>query len=103
MEKIRILVVEDEIVVAIALVEMLEDLGYEVLDNAIGYSEAVEVLERDAPDLALLDITLGGAKSGIDLAQLIRERYEMPIIFLTSHHDKETVQRAMAVTPNGYW
>lgn len=102
MEKVRILVVEDEIVVAIALVEMLEDLGYEVCDNAIGYSEALEVLQEDVPDLALLDITLGGAKSGIDLAKHIREQYNMPIIFLTSHHDKETVQRAMAAKPNGY-
>lgn len=102
MEQVRILVVEDEIVVAMSLVEMLEDLGYDVCESAIGYSEALEILEQEQPDLALLDITLGGAKSGIDLATVIRQRYEMPIIFLTSHHDKETVHRAMAVKPNGY-
>ena len=102
MEKVRILVVEDEIVVAMSLVEMLEELGYEVCDTAIGYSEALEVLEAEQPDLALLDITLGGARDGIDLASTIRERYEMPLIFLTSHHDKATVERAKAVKPNGY-
>ncbi|GAK90001.1 sigma-54-dependent transcriptional regulator [Nonlabens ulvanivorans] len=69
MEKVKIIVVEDEILIADNICDALEDLGYEVLEPAISYSEAVQRIEDEQPDIAILDIQLSGSKSGIDLAK----------------------------------
>ncbi len=98
----RILIVENESIVAMDMAEMLTQLGYNVLPTAIGYSEAVGCLDKECPDIVLVDITLGGPKSGIDLAHLIREQYNLPFIFITSHSDKDTVSLAAATKPNGF-
>ncbi len=98
----KILVVEDESLVAMDMVDMLTRLGYEVLPHAMGYAEAVSVLEHNLPDLVLVDINLGGEKNGIDLARLLTNQYHIPFIFITSHSDKETVAAATSTTPSGY-
>lgn len=102
MGKVKILVVEDEIVVADNICLILEQLGYEVLEPAINYSEALVSLEQDQPDLALLDIQLAGSKDGIDLAWKIKEDYDIPFVFLTSNADPRTVERAKQLTPPAY-
>ncbi len=102
MSKIKILVVEDEIVIADNICAILEDLGYEVLEPAIHYDEALETIKEELPDLAILDIQLGGRKDGIDLAWKIKEEYEFPFIFLTSNADAATVERAKKVAPPAY-
>lgn len=102
MSKVRILVIEDELIIAEDMRMMLEDLGYEVVGTALDYSEAIEFLNTASPDIVLSDIALGGAKDGIDLAREIRETYELPFIFVTSHSDKSTLDRAKSVKPNGY-
>lgn len=102
MKAAKVLIVEDEMVLAMDLHSMLLAMGYDALEPVIGYTEALEVLEDEQPDLALLDISLGGQKDGIDLAQHIREHYHMPLIFTTSHADAATVERAVSVQPNGY-
>jgi len=102
MSKVKILVVEDEIVIADNICETLEDLGYEVFEPAINYTEALELLETEKPDLAMLDIQLAGAKDGIDLAWKIKESYDIPFIFLTSNADPRTVERAKKLTPPAY-
>lgn len=101
MGKVKVLIVEDEVVVAMDMQDMLLDLGYEVLDTAINFDEARRILETNKPDLVLCDINLGESKDGIDLAEIIRKK-DIPFIFSTSYSDKNTVQRAVATKPNGY-
>ena len=102
MGKTKIGVVEDEIVVADHLCSLLENLGYEVTEPAISYSEAIQLLEEEKPDLMLLDIQLSGRRDGIDLAWKIREDYGIPFIFLTANADVATVTRAKKVEPPAY-
>ena len=102
MSKVKILVVEDEIVIADSICDTLEDLGYEVMEVAINYTEALEALEEELPDLIMLDIQLAGSKDGIDLAWKIKEDYGIPFIFLTSNADKGTIDRAKLLSPPAY-
>ena len=102
MSHVRILVIEDELIVAEDICTMLEKLDYDVLGIAMNYTEGLAMLEEDLPDLVLADISLGGNKDGIDLGIEIRKKYNMPIVFLTSHADKTTVERAKQVKPDGY-
>lgn len=102
MSKIKIQVVEDEIVIADNICSILEKLGYEVLEPVINYSEAIEQLENEKPDLCLLDIQLAGSKDGIELAWRIKEEFNIPFIFLTSNADPRTVDRAKQLTPSAY-
>ncbi|MFB0948316.1 MAG: DNA-binding LytR/AlgR family response regulator [Spirosomataceae bacterium] len=99
---LRILLVEDEGIIAADMENMLEKMGYEVLETAMDYEEAVERLEEETPDLILLDVNLGGRKDGIDLAKVINEKYQIPFIFTTSYTDGPTIERAKKVNPIGY-
>lgn len=102
MDRCRILIVEDESLVAMDMADMLTRLGYEPLPGAMDYSEAIKQLDEKHTDLVLVDITLRGTETGIDLARLIRDQYRLPFIFITSHSDKEIVGKAVATQPNGY-
>lgn len=102
MEKVKILVVEDEVIIADNICDTLEELGYETLEPAINYTEAVEIIENEKPDIAILDIQLSGKKTGIDLAKKINEDFDFPFIFLTSNADKATVNDAKTVNPPAY-
>ena len=102
MSKVKILVVEDELIIAEDIRMMLENLGYEVIGTAPGYSEAIGLMNKDLPDVVLIDILLAGGKDGIALAETIREKHNLPFIFITSHSDNATVERAKLVHPDGY-
>lgn len=102
MDKLKILIVEDESLVALDISDMLVRLGYDVLPSAITFDEALNSLENALPDLVLIDINLGGGKTGLDLGQHIRSKYDIPFIFITSHSDKATVSLAAELHPNGY-
>lgn len=99
---IRILVVEDELIIAEDIKTKLGELGYNVIGVATTFDEAVNLLEKDKPDIAMLDIMLRGEKDGIDLAEILKKEYKIPFIFLTSYADKATVERARQVMPDGY-
>ncbi len=102
MSKVKILVVEDEMIIADNICDALTDLGYETLEPAINYTEAIETIEAEMPDIAILDIQLSGKKTGIDIAKKIRESYNFPFIFLTSNSDVLTVNQAKEVMPPAY-
>lgn len=102
MSEVKILVVEDEIIIADDICMTLEDLGYKVLEPAINYEDAFEIIQNEKPDLAILDIQLAGKRDGIDLAWKIKEDYDFPFIFLTSNADMMTVGRAKKVNPPAY-
>lgn len=102
MEGCKILIVEDESLVAMDMVDMLTRMGYRVLPTAMGYTDAVNILDTEKPDLVLVDINLSGTRTGIELAQQLSEKYKTPFIFITSHTDKLTVSHAVATHPSGY-
>lgn len=98
----RILVVEDEGIVAIDLADTLGELGYEVIGIAASAEHAIARADALRPDLVLMDVRLGGAMDGIQAAAAIKETQEIPVIFLTAHSDDETLGRAIATSPHGY-
>lgn len=89
-------------IIADDMQSMLEEIGYEIVDNVIVYEQAVEVLKNKEVDLVLIDIILASDKTGIDLGKHIRENYNIPFIFVTSNSDRATVENAKTVKPNGY-
>lgn len=101
-QAIKILIVEDNVIIADDMQSMLEEIGYEIVDNVIVYEQAVEVLKSKQVDLVLIDIILASDKTGIDLGKHIRENYDIPFIFVTSNSDRATVENAKTVKPNGY-
>ena len=101
-QPIRILIVEDNVIIADDMQSMLEEIGYEIVDNVIVYEQAEEVLKTKQVDLVLIDIILASDKTGIDLGKHIRENYNIPFIFVTSNSDRATVENAKLVKPNGY-
>ena len=102
MAKIRVGIVEDELIIGESIADELRDMGYEPIGPAINYTEGLALIENEKPDIILLDIVLSGKKDGIDLAWEIKSNYNIPYIFLTSHADKITVERAKKVDPPAY-
>lgn len=101
-QPIKILIVEDNVIIADDMQSMLEEIGYEIVDNVIVYEQAEEVLKNKHVDLVLIDIILASDKTGIDLGKHIRKNYNIPFIFVTSNSDRATVENAKTVQPNGY-
>ena len=101
-QPIRILIVEDNVIIADDMQSMLEEIGYVIVDNVIVYEQAERVLKSEQVDLVLIDIILASDKTGIDLGKHIRENYDIPFIFVTSNSDRATVENAKTVKPNGY-
>lgn len=98
----KILIVEDEPIIAADIELILESLGYEVtamIDNA---EDAIEEIIKNPPDLVLLDINIEGDSDGILLAQDINEKFQIPFVFLTSNADKLTINRVKRTNPAGF-
>jgi CheY-like chemotaxis protein len=102
MSQSKVLIVEDEFIIAEDLKEILLELGYRVTGIAKDIEEAKNKLTQEVPDIALLDIRLRAGDDGIDLARFIRKNYKLPIIFITSYSDKDTLNQAKQVKPDGY-
>lgn len=102
MMKKQILIVEDERIVADDIRMSLERLGYSVCGVVSSGEQAVERAKRMRPDLALMDIVLEGMMNGIDAAEVIRSRFDIPIVYLTAYSDSKTLERAKMSEPFGY-
>ena len=102
MEKTKILVVEDESIVAKDIQNSLIKLGYDVPSTASSAVIAYDKLDELKPDLVFLDIKLKGDADGIQIAERIKTEYDIPVIFLTSFVDKSTLDRAKVTEPYGY-
>ena len=102
MEKPRIIIVEDEGIVALQIKTSLEQRGYAVAGIFASGEEALASIEATKPDLTLMDMKLQGDLDGIKTADLIRTRYGLPVIFLTAHSEDVTIQRAKKAEPYGY-
>jgi CheY-like chemotaxis protein len=97
-----ILVVEDERIVAMDLTATLRRLGYTVPATAASGDEAIQQAVKHRPDLVLMDIHLGGPMDGIEVTERICADFDVPVIYLTAHTDRETQQRARHTAPYGY-
>ena len=102
MENAQILVVEDENIVALEIQSRLEGLGYVVLAIASSGEEAIQKAEETNPDLVLMDIKLKGDMDGIEAAEEIRTRFNLPVVYLTAYAEENTLQRAKITAPYGY-
>jgi len=98
----KILVVEDEWLVAQGISENLKDLGYEVAGLAPSGAEALRLAAESRPDLVVMDILLQGDMDGIDAAEHLRQRFNLPVVFLTAYADSHTLERAKVAEPYGY-
>jgi two-component system, response regulator PdtaR len=101
-EKYRILIVEDEFFVAIDTQMILEANGHSIVGIAVTADEAVALTARERPDVVLMDIRLMGSRDGIDAAREIRQRFDIPSVFVTANTDDKTRQRAEVVRPLGF-
>lgn len=99
---IRILIVEDDLLIAQDLHEILEEVGYQDIFKARNYTQAVELLQSENIDLALLDIHLNDAHTGIDLANYINANFKIPFIFITSYADANTITGVKETRPAGF-
>ena len=102
MQDRSILIVEDEQIVATELREILTSLGYRIAAAAATGSEALARTEETQPDLILMDIRIKGKMDGIETAGKVADRWDIPVIYLTAHADKETLRRAKLTGPMGY-
>ncbi len=98
----RILIVEDEALIADHIAVCLEDIGYEVVGIEEDGMAALELIEQEKPDLCLLDINLAGGLDGVDVAHEINRRFGVPFIFLTSNSDRRTLERVKITEPAGF-
>ena len=100
--KPKILIIEDDSIIAEDLAGFLDDFGYAAMDIASNAEEALKALKNELPDLVLLDVGLDGEVDGIQLAGIIQEKYDLPFIFLTAYYDDKTINRIKTTRPNGY-
>ncbi|HZI51980.1 MAG TPA: EAL domain-containing protein [Terriglobia bacterium] len=102
MDKVRMLVVEDERIVSMDLQRRLKAMGYEIAGAAVSGEEAIEKAESLRPDMVLMDIMLDGELDGTQAAEIIRARFSIPVIYLTAYADSATLERAKITEPFGY-
>ncbi len=102
MSHIRVLIVEDEPLIAEDIREILTNIDFEVSGVAYDAETAFHSLKTDTPDLALIDISLGLGPDGISVAKEINDKYDLPFVFLTSYSDRPTLDRVKETRPMGY-
>ncbi len=98
----KILIVENERLIAGDIKKQLEDLGYDVIGISGNSEDALKKTGEKKPDLILMDIILTGDVDGIETAQQINEIYSVPVIYLTAYYDDEILERASSTQPAGY-
>ncbi|MGD0782334.1 MAG: response regulator transcription factor [Candidatus Aminicenantales bacterium] len=98
----KILVVEDEVIIAESLRRSLESSGYDVPEICATAEAAIEAARTYAPDLVLMDIRLKGEKDGIYAARIVSEGFDVPVIFVTAYGDDAVLERAKRTRPAGY-
>jgi adenylate cyclase len=101
-ETTNILVVEDEKIIALDISNTLRRLGYSVAGVVSSGEEVMEMTERTKPDLVMMDIMLEGDMTGIEAAQILSQKYSLPVVFLTALTDEATLQKAKTTNPFGY-
>ena len=102
-EKARVMIVEDEVLIAADIMSRLKLMGYNVVANVTSGEKAVEQAVQTRPDLVLMDIVLAGDMDGIQASESIQDRVgDIPVVFLTAYADKDRLKRAKRINPFGY-
>lgn len=99
---IHVLIVEDEPIIASDIEMTLKAHDYAIAGIAYSSTKAIDLLHRFSPDVVLLDIAIQGDKDGIEIAAIIKDKYKIPFIYITSYADKQTLERAKRTLPYGY-
>ena len=99
--RLRILVVEDDPIIALGLEALVADLGHSVVSTADTAEDAVDAAALHRPDLVLMDVNLRGKRDGVSAAREIKEQFGTPVMFLTAYSDRETMDRVTEVAPLG--
>lgn len=102
MNKKKILIVEDEVMIAEDISEYIQEMGHHVIGIAYDSEMALDYVAIHQPDLILLDITIDGSKNGIEVAEIIKEKYALPFIYITSHSDSHTLEGVKKTMPYGF-
>jgi two-component system, response regulator PdtaR len=102
MNKIKILVCEDEMVIALDLKHTLTNLGFQITSTVTKGEDLIKKYKEDNPDLIITDIKLKGTMDGIEAARIINEIGKVPILFLTGQSDEQTFEQAMETNPCSY-
>jgi signal transduction histidine kinase len=102
MIKTKVMVVEDERIVALNLQRRLAKLGYEISSVVTSGSQALRHIEQDRPDIVLMDVNIEGDIDGIETASRIPEEYNLPVVYLTAYSEEVTLQRARTTQPYGF-
>jgi PAS domain S-box-containing protein len=97
-----VLIVEDEAIISLDIKRLLANSGYGVAAVASSSEQAIRAIETSAPDLVLMDIHIKGSKDGIETALHIRNAFRLPVVFVTAHADRATLERARQTEPFGY-
>jgi CheY-like chemotaxis protein len=97
-----VLIVEDDDILARVEDWRLKNLGYLISGRAATGAEAMEVVMNKQPDVVLMDINIRGTMDGIETAQMIKKGYNIPVVYMSSHPDDATVERAKATRPEGF-
>ena len=101
--KIKVLIIEDELILAQDIALRLRNINYDVIGIVESAKQALNILRETSDiDIILLDIMIKGDKDGIELAKIVNDKFDIPFIFLTSHSDIEIVERAKQVNPHAY-
>lgn len=102
MSQVSVLLVEDDNVMAKIAEMRLNSLGYEMCGRATTAAEAIALVVNKKPDIVLMDINIKGNVDGIDTAHMIKNAFDIPVVYLTSHTDGPVLERAKATNPDGF-
>jgi len=102
MNKTKILIVEDEVIVALDIKNALTQLGHEVITMVTNHDDALLSIKNNRPDIIIMDIHLNNSQDGIQTAEEIQKTHTIPILYLTAFADDETIRRAVKTNPIGY-
>jgi len=98
----RVMIVEDDDVIAKVADWRLKNLGYTVCGRATNSEDALELVASAKPDLVLMDINIRGDSDGIETTKMIKKEFDIPVVYLTSHSDGATLERAKETKPDGF-
>jgi PAS domain S-box-containing protein len=98
----KILIVEDEAIIARDIAARLTKLGYIVTGTASSSEQTLKLIEENKPDLILMDIVIKGQHDGIECSYIVNEKYSIPVVFLTAHSDHDTIERTKFTNPYGF-
>ena len=102
MSQIRVLIIEDEPIIAAKIEAALNNIDFEIAGIAYTREHAVRLLSNTYPDAVLVDINIEGHFEGLEIGALINEKYKIPFVYLTAHADRDTLSKAKLTNPSGY-